>query len=378
MEQHSPWGAIARYLNFIEVSVVFGIPGDDVTMLKALQDHSVRMIVTKDQRNAAFMAAGYALARRSLGVCVVGKGPALTNAITGLLEATSLSAPVLLLGVGTGRDRIGTNAFQEADQISMVRPIVKWAYRVESIKRLVWALRRATFLALNDCPGAVYIEIPEDLVEAMSLSVNEFAVPMVTQSVPSSEQLNHALELMRRAKRPLLLLGGGALNSASRERRLGQLADCLNAAIFTTASGRGAIEESHPLFGGLAGLYTAVSLRALWKEADLIVVLGSRLEETATLLMDAGCERPVIQVNVRNDHFSQNYTGPLLLGDCLAAAAFWTDALNLSNSRADRTEWEARIALLKQSATDERNEWLSQCSSSASIRVAEIVRLSSG
>lgn len=102
-------------------------------------------ILCKDQRNAVFMAAGYALTTNQMSVCVVGKGPALSNTLTGLLEAKNLGAPILLLALGTGGDKLGTRSFQEADQISLVKPLVKWAYRVEHVDRLVWAMERAAF-----------------------------------------------------------------------------------------------------------------------------------------------------------------------------------------------------------------------------------------
>ena len=374
MQMRQPvWDIIARYLKHIGTEVVFGIPSDDLGFLRALRDHSVRMVITKDQRNAVFMAAGYGLIGRRLGVCAVGKGPALTNTITGLLEAASLAAPVLLIGVGTGRANVGTNAFQEADQIALVKPIVKWAYRVESVKRLAWAFEKAVFLAINDCPGPVYIEIPEDLREPALPLPQEFAQPPILKTMPSPAELDAALQMMTCARQPLLLAGGGARCNQSGDRTIEKLAERLGAAVFVTASGRGAVDEAHPLYGGLAGLYTAAALRELWDQADLIVALGSRMEETATLLMNTPVQpRPVVQVNLRVDHFSHLYQGTRLWGDCTAASQYWIGALD-KGRKMTRSDWVRRIVGAKQTALRQRDEFFSGKKACGTVRVADVL-----
>lgn len=370
--QHQIWDLIARYLVHIDTDIVFSIPSDDLGFLRALRDHNLRMVVAKDQRNAAFMTAGYALVSRKLGVCAVGKGPALTNTITGLLESTSLAAPVLLIAVGTGRDHIGTHAFQETDQIALVKPVVKWAYRVEHVKRLAWALEKAAFLSVNDCPGPVYIEIPEDLAEEVATPPQGFSSPSVLQNMPSPVELDAALAILTAARRPLLLVGGGALNGRV-EGIVEQLAECLSAAIFTTASGRGAVDESHPLYGGVAGLYCAEPLRKLWQDADVVVALGSRMEETATLLLDTSVhKRPVIQVNLRTDHFSHLYQGLLLWGDYAATVRYWMDGVKRAHRR-EHGDWTQRITSLKRQALQQSNELLGQLAGSNSVHVSEIL-----
>jgi acetolactate synthase-1/2/3 large subunit len=371
--QHPVWDLVVQYLQFIGTDVVFGIPSDDLGLLRAMRNRSLRMVIAKDQRNALFMAAGYALIAKKLGVCAVGKGPALTNTITGLLESASISAPVLLIGVGTGRDRVGTHAFQEADQIALVKPIVKWAYRVESAERLLWALKRAVFLAVNGCPGPVYIEVPEDLTDILAGPAEEFSAPATLRNTPSLPELDAAVKMLRAAHQPILLVGGGALNNPPGDGAVEKLAERLGAVIFTTASGRGAIDESHPLYGGVAGLYTAAALRELWEQADIVVALGSRLEETATLLMGAATRaRPVIQINLRIDHFSHLYEGLKLWGDCNAAVQYWASELN-KKPETYRGDWVQRIGRLKQQALQQRDEFLRQAKFSRTIHVAEVL-----
>lgn len=371
MQNQQIWEVVVSYLKHIGTEVVFGIPNDDLGILRGLNDHNLRLILTKDQRNAVFMAAGYALAKKQMGVCAVGKGPALTNAITGLLESASLSAPVLLIGVGTGSDRIGTRAFQEANQMALVKPVVKWAYRVEHPGRLLWALEKAAFLAINGNPGPVYIEIPEDLTEVPAVSPSAFMAPAVLRSMPLINELDAAFAVLTNAQKPLFLIGGGAKNS-SLNGVFERLAEHVGAAVFTTASGRGVVDEGHSLFCGLAGLYTAKPMREMWHEADLIVVFGSRMEETATLLMDTAANtRKVIQIDLDIDNFSHMHIARKLWGDCASTATYWADRVNDIDIKT--TDWTIYIGELKQLIVKQRKELLDKLALSPQVHVAEIL-----
>ena len=315
------WDLVARTLRQWQVSSILGLPNDDLISLQAAKRHGLRWVITRDQRNALFMAGGHSLASGGLSVCVVGKGPALSNALTGLLECQSLSAPVLLLATGTAQATLGSGAFQEADQMALVRPLVKWAYRVEHPQRLGWALQRAAFIALNGQPGPVYLELPEDLGSTVDPSVAQLtSMPKRLTSLPKHSALQALRHRLQLAKRPLLLLGSGALQ-AGQTGLYERLAESCGAAMFTTASGRGAVVESHRLFCGLAGIYTAEALRALWAQADLILVLGSRLEETALALLDqVDPHAQWVQVDVEPANFSHRIESEKLLSDAAACA----------------------------------------------------------
>ena len=374
MENQSVWSVVVAYLRAIGTRAIFGLPSDDLGVVRALQDggSEPRLIVGKDQRNAVFMAAGYALASGQIGVCTVGKGPALTNAVTGLLESASLSAPVLLIGVGTGRDRLGTQAFQEADQMAVVRPVVKWAYRVESEKRLQWALEKAAFLAINGNPGPVYVEIPEDLAEAPG-PATAISPPRVLRANPASTDLDAAFRVLEGARRPLVLLGGGARSGAA-EPSFMRLAELTGAAVFVTASGRSAVDEGHPQFCGVSGLYTAEPLRDLWRDADVVTVLGSKMEETATLLFPpSSASERIIQVNSHLEHLAHGHNGLKLWGDCREAARYWAAEFEKGKVRGRNAEWVERVARLKQNSYDQKAERLRQLTAGRAVHVADIL-----
>src|SRR5688572_14632680 len=125
------WHAVVDFLESAGADTVFGLPADDLALLAALEPSRLRMVLCRDQRNAAFMATGYALQSGQPGVCVIGKGPASTNVLTGVLEARCSAAPLVVLAAGTAVERRGSAAFQELDQMSFVAPLVKWAHRVD-------------------------------------------------------------------------------------------------------------------------------------------------------------------------------------------------------------------------------------------------------
>ncbi|WP_370681979.1 thiamine pyrophosphate-binding protein [Comamonas sp. GB3 AK4-5] len=380
------WDLVMRTLQQWDVRAVFGLPNDDLAALQAVRRHGLRWILTRDQRNAMFMAGGQSLASGRLSVCVVGKGPALGNALTGLLECQSLSAPVLLLATGTAQESIGNGAFQEADQMAMVRPLVKWAYRVEQMERLGWALQRAAFLAVNGQPGPVYVELPENLATAPAgKQVLLPSPPYRLLCTPEVAVLQEAWYRLKRAQRPILLLGGGALAAARGTGLYERLAERNEMALFTTASGRGAVAESHSLFCGLAGIYTAEALRELWFHADLVLVLGSRLEETAlALLPQISPDAQWIQVDVEPSNFSHRVESLKLMGDAAACAEHWLSLMETpapaaaAGDQPAKGKWLIQIARLRRQAHADCSAYMAELPAiepgCSGIRPADVVR----
>ncbi|MCZ8520304.1 MULTISPECIES: thiamine pyrophosphate-binding protein [Paenibacillus] len=364
----SPWDAITGYLQSAGVRHLFGLPSDDLKLLGSLPSSGLELIICKDQRNSVFMASGYALTTNSLAVCVVGKGPALSNTLTGLLEAKSLGVPLLLLALGTAGDKLGTRAFQETDQISLVKPLVKWAYRVEHGDRLVWALERAAFLAVNGAPGPVYVELPEHLADQPVPVELPFVPPVRLTTSPSRRELEAAGQVLRSARKPLILVGGG-MKPGSGEV-LERFAESIGAALFSTASGRGVIDEDHGLFCGVAGLYTDIRLRRIWEEADVVLSLGSRLEETATFEWDVLLSgTPLIQVNVELEDFAHQYRGVKVLGDGYQAVEHWLGQIEPAPGGA----WLETIRSRKEKAFLHRSEAMAELRNSPGVHIPELL-----
>ncbi|KUL36042.1 acetolactate synthase large subunit [Streptomyces sp. NRRL F-4489] len=347
------WAAVAGFVRHLGARAVFGLPGDDMALLGELESADTPVVLCRDQRNAVFMATGYALAAGAPGVCVIGKGPALTNALTGVLEARSAAAPLLLIADGTRLDRLGTGAFQELDQLTAIRPYVKWAARADTPERLPALLEKAAALAVNGTPGPVYVELAEQLADSPVSRTAPWRPVVPQRPGPDPDALAATARTLAAARRPLLLVGGGARHRNT-GRRIERLAERLGAGVFSTASGRGAVAEDHPLYCGVSGLYAAPPVDALWAEADLVVAVGSRLEETATFGWPdgPGGRLPVVQAVLGEDGLTMERPGAYVLGDAGRIVDGWHELL--AGHRPDPA-WpdrvrEVRTALEKRAA----------------------------
>ncbi|QQQ79218.1 thiamine pyrophosphate-binding protein [Saccharothrix sp. 6-C] len=363
------WHAVARLLAEAGVEVVFGLPDDDLDALGALHAAGVRLVVCRDQRNAVFMATGYALRSGALGVALVGKGPAVTNTVTGLLEAASSGAPVLLLSGGTAAERRGSGAFQELDQQAVVAPLVKSATRVEHPDRVAPAVRRAVLVATSGATGPVYVELPDHLLK-VDVPVPPPAPPVERPASVPAPGDSAALDVLRNAQRPIVLVGGGM-----RHRGAGgaveRFAERVGAALSCTASGRGVVDESSVRFIGLAGLYASDRAKALWDDTDCVVVLGSRLEETATYGWPAalGTTVPVVQVNVDPAGVATQYAGPVVLGDGADVCAAWLEQVVDSAP----AEWSKRVDEAHHGLRADHRRELADLAAKPGLHVVEVL-----
>jgi acetolactate synthase-1/2/3 large subunit len=335
------WDTVARTLADAGVRMVLGLPSDDPGLLDAATAvPELRVGVIGDQRIAACAAAGYATAARQPVVLALNSGPSFANAMAGLLEASSLSLPVVVITTRVPAEDIGRGAFQYLDQRRMVESLAGWTHLVDTPDQLVWAVRRAVELAVSDGPCLTVLEIADD-VTARDVERAPAARPVRSpRSVPPSAELDAAAAALRAARRPVVIAGGGTRWADA--GRLGTLADLLGGPVFTTASGRGALDEHHRRAHGLVGLYTTPPAHDLLDDADTLLVLGSRMEETARMGWRSWRDAPVIRVDARPAAFSE--AGPVaqpLLGDVGLTIDALTDRLAAAPPRPD-PDWTAR------------------------------------
>ncbi|MFD9821071.1 thiamine pyrophosphate-binding protein [Streptomyces violascens] len=370
------WSAIVDLLVANGVDTCFGLPGDDLELLRALDAAGLDLVPCRDQRNAMYMATGYALQSGRLAVCALGKGPAVTHAATGLLEARESGAPVLVLAAGVAERRRGSGGFQELDQVAVTAPLVRWAHRVGHPDRVVPATVTALTRAAGPPPGPVYLEIPDDVRTAEVLVTGPRPTPpepLVLE--PGPVTWGPALAAIGASRRPVVLVGGGMRHSNG-DGVVERFAEHLGAALFTTASGRGAVDERHPLFCGVAGLYAAAPARALWASCDLVVSLAGRLEET---VVEGGTPWPpveVVQVNVDPAGLSAEFSGPRVLGDARHAVLGWSRALGERRKaeHADATEaWAGEIADARKAMSREVEAELVRAAALPGVRIAELL-----
>ncbi|MCA1755371.1 MAG: thiamine pyrophosphate-binding protein [Spirochaeta sp.] len=276
------WHSIVEGLEAENVRHLFGMPGNPKLLYDALYDSElITSVHAREQSSGAFMALAYARAAGCTGVCFGSTGPGFTNMLSAVLEAQAAATPLIVISASVSVAHEGMPAFQETDQLSMARPITKWAYRIPAPERTPWALRRAFQIARSGCPGPVYLEIPVDLsLKPTDIPPYERS-PDVAPPAPDPVALTQAAHLLTHSKRPLLIAGGGAVSSQAFEE-LRAFAEEQGIPVLSSASGRGIIDENHPLALGLTGLYFTRIGREHYFKADLLLILGSRNEQFET------------------------------------------------------------------------------------------------
>ncbi|MGG0756787.1 thiamine pyrophosphate-binding protein [Brevibacillus laterosporus] len=355
------WDAYASVLVEQGITKLFGMVGDGAGLIEsAYKKEGLHIFTARDQRIAVGMAMGHAQVSGNPAVLVTSPGPGIANCIMGVLEAYSAAVPLIVISNATARNMRGEGAFQETNSIAMMQPVTKWCYRVEHPEKAIWALRRAVFVAINGKPGPVYLEIPDDLTweELGSGSFSDDKKNLDEQgpifSQPEEQSMRNVFNQLTKAKRPIILLGGGCQHRPFVSELTISLAEAHGLAIFTTASGRGIVDERHPYAFGNVGLYTLPQIKKLLFEADLITAIGTQLEETAlmgwkealsnTCFVHIDCHYESLERSVHADY--------RLLGDAqLSLQNLWRMSCeNMDCGTNSKNEWIKRMQEVKQEA----------------------------
>ena len=269
--------AVVRTLVSEGVEAVFGIPGTHaLAMFDALQDApSIRRITTRHEQGAAFMADGYARASGDIGVCLLSTGPAAANSITAMSTAYADSSPVLNISsqmltadVGDGRAYL----HDVSDQMPAFDHVTVWSARAGVVTAIPSLVYEAVSTMRTGRPGPAALEVPTDVLEATSVAAIPPRAPRAVPS-PGPGQAAEAAAMLLEARRPVIWAGGGTAHATE---QIARLAEALEAPVLTTASGKGALPDAHPLaLGAIAAQHPAV-----WEYlsgCDLVLVVGSKL-----------------------------------------------------------------------------------------------------
>jgi acetolactate synthase-1/2/3 large subunit len=285
----TPTGAemLIQALVYEGVDTIFGYPGGAVLHiydeLWRARDQITHYLVRHEQ-GAVHMAEGYARATGRVGVVLVTSGPGATNAVTGIANAYMDSTPIVVITGQVPKHLIGTDAFQEVDTVGITRPCVKHNYLVREAKDLPAVVREAFHLARSGRPGPVVIDIPKDVSAARAnySRLDHVSFPFSTQ--PAYVDHNSAQEAMQEilnAKRPVLYVGGGIVNSGAVDSLLA-FAKSLRLPVTPTLMGLGGFPSSHPLCLGMLGMHGTYAANMAVAESDLLVALGVRFDDRVT------------------------------------------------------------------------------------------------
>jgi len=269
-----------------KVEYVFGYPGGAVLKLyEQLYDVDfLEHILTRHEQGAIHAAEGYAKATGKVGVVLVTSGPGATNTVTGIADAYMDSIPVVVFTGQVPTKLIGNDAFQEADIMGITRPITKHNFLVRDVKELAETIRKAFFIASTGRPGPVLVDLPKDVINSMC----EFEYPEKVDIrgykptfMGHQNQIKKAAEMLKKAKRPLLYVGGGVIMSGG-TRELALLAKENNLPVTMTLQGLGAFPGTDDLSLGMLGMHGTYWANQAVNSCDLLIALGARFDDRVT------------------------------------------------------------------------------------------------
>ena len=266
------------------VDTVFGYPGGAIlNVYDELYKHSdeIRHILTSHEQGASHAADGYARATGKVGVCLATSGPGATNLVTGIATAYMDSIPIVAITCNVGVSLLGKDSFQEIDIAGITMPITKHNFIVKDVKDLADTIRKAFVIARSGRPAPVLIDIPKDVTSNQAEYEPKEIRPVEPSREICEEDLETALKLIKRAKKPYIFVGGGAvLSGASQELR--EFVRKVDAPVTDTLMGKGAFPGTDPLYTGMLGMHGTKTSNYGVSECDLLIVVGARFSDRVT------------------------------------------------------------------------------------------------
>lgn len=269
-----------------KVEYIFGYPGGAVLKLyEQLYDVDfLKHILVRHEQGATHMAEGYAKATGKVGVVLVTSGPGATNTVTGIADAYMDSVPIIVFTGQVATHLIGNDAFQEADIVGITRPITKHSFLVRDVKELASTIKKAFYIASTGRPGPVVVDLPKDMIASKC----EFSYPEAVEIrgykptfIGHQNQIKKAAQVIKKAKRPLLYVGGGVIMSNGyRELRL--FAKDNNLPVTMTLQGLGAFPMSDEQSLGMLGMHGTYWANQAVNNCDVLVSLGARFDDRVT------------------------------------------------------------------------------------------------
>ena len=322
-----------RALEAEGVEYIFGIPGEEnLDLLDSLSRSSIRLILTRHEQAAGFMAATYGRLTGKAGVCLSTLGPGATNFVTAAAYAQLGAMPMLMI---TGQKPIKSSKqghFQIIDTVDMMRPLTKYTKQIVSGDNIPSRVREAFRVAEEERPGAVHLELPEDIAREHSDS-HVMTASKVRRPAADDKSINQAVEMIEQAKRPLLLIGAGA-NRRLSSKMLRRFVHQTGIPFFATQMGKGVIDESHELCLGNAALSAGDFLHRAVEAADVIINVGHDVVEKPPFFMEENGVQ-VIHVNFTSAEVDPVYFPQVeVVGDI--AGSVW----RLGNEIRPQADWD--------------------------------------
>lgn len=288
------------------IKYIFAVPGEEnLDLIESLHGSSIELIITRHEQGAGFMAATYGRLTGKLGVCLSTLGPGATNLVTAAAYAQLGAMPMLMI---TGQKPIKSSKqgkFQIINVVEMMSPITKFTKQIVNSHNIPALIREVTRIAEEERPGAVHLELPEDIAREDCSDTQLYEINERCRPVADKKVIADAVEVIHQAKRPLILIGAGA-NRKRSSKALCDLIDKTGIPFFNTQMGKGVVDERHPLYLGTAALSEGDYLHCAINRADLIINVGHDVIEKPPFFMEHGGAK-VIHINFFSAHIDEVY-----------------------------------------------------------------------
>ena len=330
------------------VKTVFGYPGGAIlNIYDALYKHQdeITHILTSHEQGASHAADGYARVTGKVGVCLATSGPGATNLVTGIATAFMDSIPMVAITCNVGVSLLGRDSFQEIDITGVTMPITKYNFIVKDITKLADTVRRAFTIAQSGRPGPVLIDITKDVTAAEYEYTPQEPAPIERQTdTIREEDVETALEMIRKSQKPFIFVGGGAvLSGASEELKV--LAHKLQAPVADSLMGKGAFDGTDELYTGMVGMHGTKTSNFGISECDLLIVAGARFSDRVTGNASKFAKNAkILQIDVDPAEINKNiHTHASIIGDLKVV-------LRKLNARLDpmnHEDWLQHVEMMK-------------------------------
>ena len=280
------------------VSVVFGVPGEEnIRFIQAMAASPIRYVLTRHEQGAAFMAEMYGRVTGRAAVASATLGPGAINMQLGVADATTNSTPLVAISAQVGQDREYKESHQYVDLVSMFAPITRWADGVPTSRAIPEMVRKAFKLAETERPAAVYLAVPEHIdADEADYDLTPLPRNVVRAEAPSPGQVQRAVEILRNAKRPVVLAGHGAARGDA-TAALVRFSDELGVQVANTFHGKGVMPDDHPNSIGTLGFMRRDYVNFGFETADVVIAVGYELQEFDPVRINPAGDKKIIHIH---------------------------------------------------------------------------------
>ncbi len=296
-----------RCLENEAVENIFGIPGEEnIDVMDALLDSTVRFVTTRHEQGAAFMADVYGRLTGRAGVCLATLGPGATNLVTGVADANMDRAPVVAIAGQAATTRMHKESHKHLDLVSLFRPITKYSAQIREPEVIPEIVRKAFKIAEAEKPGVSFIDFPENIAGVEIEDKQPLLVQRALPPAPPAEKIRQAASIISEATFPIIMVGNGAIRSGA-DAQVVKFAETLNIPVATTFMAKGVIPSTHELSLGAVGLQARDFVMCGFDRADVIICVGYDMVEYHPHLWHKDKDRKIIHIDANPAEVDEHY-----------------------------------------------------------------------